>query len=431
MGIQVFFPSYAETLLELYNLAELNDPTLKAANAERLAVLEKKPQAQALLRPQVSLGADITENWRTQYWFGGDDIENISAGYNLTLNQSLYRRDRNIAITQIDLQIAEITVSYENARQTLMEKLATRYFNVLAARDNIQFAQGAKEAFKRQWDQAQQRFDVGLIAITDVQEAKASYDLSIADEIQAKNQLDNAREALREVTGNYYETLGTLQEEIPLVVPEPADIHVWTEIALGRNPQLIAGKRRVEQVQQEIEKQRAALLPTLDIIGRHQHGNVLRGDEPVETGGTDNRVGIQLNYSLYEGGAIHARIREAQQNYTQALQQLEQQRRTVQLQTHNTYLNVLSNISRVKALKQALLSTKAALEAIKTGFEVGTRTSIDVVNVQRDLLAAQRNYATARYDYILNKLRLRQVAGIINVEDLDKITAFLTPTKKN
>lgn len=416
--------SHAETLLELYNLAELNDPSLKVANAERLAVLEKQPQTRALLRPQLAVGANLTEAWQSEYWpYGGNEIENTSFGYNVSINHPLYHRDRNIAVTQAEMKIQEMSARYESERQALMEKVATRYFEVLAAHDSVRFNQGAKEAFKRQWDQAQQRFEVGLIAITDVQEAKAGYDLAVADEIQSKNQLDNAREALREITGHYHNTLATLREEIPLTIPEPADIHVWTKIALEHNPLIIATQHALAQTQQEIEKQRAALLPTVDLVGRHQYSDVIRGEETF--GGTDNRIGVQLNYSLYEGGAEQSRIREAQQHYTQVYYQLEQQRRTTQSRTHSAYLNVLSNISRVEALKQALISTTTALEAVRAGFEVGTRTSIDVVNAQRDLLNAQRNLSTARYDYLTNKLRLKQAAGIIEAEDLNGISELL------
>lgn len=421
----ITLPSHAETLLELYNLAKLNDPALKAVNAERLATLEKQPQARALLRSQLALSANATEVWQTQHWLaGGNDVENTNLGYSLSINQPLYYRDRQIALTQADLQIQAVTARYIGEQQALMEKVATRYFAVLAAYDSVRFSRGAKTAFKRQWDQAQQRFEVGLIAITDVQEAKAGYDLAVADELQAKNQLDNAHEALREITGHYHRTLATLQTDIPLVVPEPADMHLWTKIALTHNPAIIATQHQLAQAQKEIKRRRTAFLPTVDVVGSHQYSDVVRGDD-MPSDGTDNRIGIQLNYSLYEGGAKRSRIREAQQNYSQVQHQLEQQRRTVQSQTHSAYLNVLSNISRVKALQQALTSTTTALEAVQTGFEVGTRTSIDVVNAQRDLLRAQQNLAIARYDYLLNQLRLRQAAGVIKVEDLNEISKLL------
>ncbi|OQW93767.1 MAG: hypothetical protein BWK79_09440 [Beggiatoa sp. IS2] len=419
--------SYAASLLELYNLAELNDPQLKIAESERLATLEKKPQARALLLPQVTANANVNENWRTEDVFldHGQSVENTAVGYQLSLTYALYHRDLRILSKQADSQMGETEANYESVRQSLMERLSVRYFKVLAAEDNLQFTKGAKEAFQRQLDQAKQRFEVGLIAATDVQEAQSGYDLAVADEIQAQNELDNAREALREITGNYYDTLASLREDVTLVAPEPADIHIWTRIALEKNPQIIANQYAVETARQEIDRQRAVYQPTVDVVGTHSYQDVIRGEFSAGTSPMNSSIGLQLNYNLYDGGTRSSRIREAQQRHNQSLDNLEKQRRAVQLQTHNAYLNVMANISRVKALKQALLSTKTALEAVQRGFEVGTRTSVDVLNAQRDLLQAQRNYASARYDYVLNILRLQQAVGLLGLEDLYRINALL------
>lgn len=415
----------AETLLEIYQLAEQQDPQLKIVNQERLALLEKQPQARALLLPQVTLGGNVTETWRTQDWMYGDHSENTSAGYNVSLNYALYQRDRQIQLEQVDSQISQAETNYESAKQQLLERVAERYFTVLAAHDNLKFAGSAKKAFRRQWEQAQQRFDVGLIAITDVQEARAGYDLAVADEIQAQNELDNAFEGLREITGHYHRGLAFLNADAPLLDPQPKEVEAWTEIAFKQNPQLQSAQYAVETARQEIEKQRAAHLPTVDLVGQHRYGDILRGDEAPNTLTTENTIGVQLNYFLYEGGAIRSRVREAKQRHIQALDQLEQQRRVVELQTRQAFLTLLANISRAKALKQALISTETALKAIKIGFESGTRTSVDVVNAQRDLLRAQRDYSRARYDYILNTLRLKQAVGILNVKDLEGINNWL------
>ncbi len=417
----------AETLLELYQLALQNDPQLKITNYDRLVTLEKKSQARAPLLPQVTVGADATENWRTEDWMFGNDMENTTASYNVSLNYALYRRDLRIQLEQVDSQIRQTEATYESAKQALMERIASRYFAVLSANDNLKFARRAQKAFKRQLDDALERFKVGLIPITDVQEAQAGYDLAVADEIQAQNELDNAHEALREMTGTYHGMLAALNDDAPLLGPDPTDIDAWTEIALKQNPQVLAAQYAIETARQEIEKQRAAKWPTVDLVGRHSYGDVLRGDEnPPGTLTTSNSVGIQLSYSLYEGGAIRSRIREAQLRKTQALQRLEQQRRATQLQARQAFLNLLSSISRVKALKQALRSTETASKAVQTGFELGTRTSVDVVNAERDLLRARRNYSSARYDYLLNTLRLKQAAGLISVDDLTGINNWLS-----
>ncbi|EDN67621.1 Type I secretion outer membrane protein, TolC [Beggiatoa sp. PS] len=427
IGYWLIIPTQAETLLELYQLAEQNDPQLKIANSERIATLETRQQAQAPLLPQVTLGADVTETLTIQQGMFSDIREDTSFGYNVSLRYALYRRDLNIQLEQVDIRIRQTEADYERTRQALMERVASRYFAVLTANDNLKFARSAKEAFQTQLNEAQQRFEVGLIAITDVQEAQAGYDLAIADEIGAQNELDNAHEALREITGTYHGVLARLSEETPLLGPDPQDIDAWTETAMAQNPQIWAAQYTVETARQEIEKQRSAHLPTVDLVGQHSYGDILRGDEnPMGEQIMSNSVSVQLSYPLYEGGAIRSRIRESQQRHVQTLDQLEQQRRAVQLQTRQTFLNLLSSISRVKALKQALASTETALKAIQTGFELGTRTSVDVVNARRDLLNAQRNYSGSRYDYVLNTLRLKQAAGLISVEDLNGINNWLT-----
>lgn len=419
----------AETLLELYKQAEAQNPDFRIANTTRLLALEKQPQARAALLPQVTVGATATENSLAKDWLSGNKVEKTNVGYNLSLSYSLYHRDREIALEQVDSQVKAAEAVYESARQTLMEQAATGYFAVLAGNDNLKWARGAKEAFQRQLDQAKQRFNVGLIAITDVQEAQAAFDLAVADEIKAQNDLDNAKEALREVTGSYHEALASLNEDAPLLGPDPPQIDAWTKMALQQNPQLLAANYDVETARQEIDKQRAAHLPTVDVVGRHSYSGTVRGDETPGNMATDNSIGVQMNYVLYEGGAVNSRIREAQERYTQALDKVAQLRNTVQHQTHGAFLNLLSNISRIKALKQALVSTKTALEAVKTGFEVGTRTTVDVVNAERDLLKAQGAYSTSRYDYVLATIRLKQAVGNLTVEDLIALNDWLTSLK--
>jgi len=419
----------AETLLEVYKLAESNDPQLKIADSNRLQVLEKKPQAQALLQPHLNLGAEFKEGWHFQDWMTGHSSENTGAGYQLSLNYELYPRISEITVDQAENQIREAQITYEGARQELMVRVATRYFGILSGNDNLKRAQLAKEAFQKQLDQAQQRFDVGLIAITDVQEARAAYDSAVAEEIRTKNELDIAREELREITGAYHEVLAGLSEDAPLLEPEPSNVEVWTQRAWEQNPNLLAIRQTVEVARQEIDKQRASRLPSVDLVGTHGYNEVLRGEKTPGLMSTNNSVGVQLSYQIYEGGAIRSRIREAQQAYNKALEGLEQQRRAVQRQTHDAFLNIMSSISQLQALKQAVISNQTALEAVKTGFEVGTRTSVDVITAQSKLLEAQRNYSNARYGYVVSSLRLKQAVGTLNVEDLVNINGWLISYK--
>ncbi len=421
-----FRPIQAETLIELYQLAAQNDPKLKIAYQELIAVREKKHLARAPLSPEVTLGANATENLQTDNWLIGNDRENTTIGYDVTLRYPLYRRQLNIALEQVDSEIKRTEAEYESARQELMARLASRYFDVLAANDNLKFTVAAKKAFKQQLDEALMRFQVGLLSITDVEEAKAAYDLTISDEILAQNEIDNALEALREVTGRYHKVLATLKEKTPLLAPNPADVNKWTVTALQQNPQVLATQYSIETARQEIEKQRAANLPTIDLVAQHRYSDIFRGDDNLPgTFTTNNSVGIQLNYFIFEGGRIRSRTKIAQIRRIQAIDKLEEQRRATQLQTRQAYWGLLSNISRVTALKQALISSETALKATQQGFEVGTRTSVDVVKSQRDLLRAQSDYSRVRYNYVLSTILLKQAAGSLSEEDLVAINKWL------
>ncbi|HHB92943.1 MAG TPA: type I secretion protein TolC [Thioploca sp.] len=416
-------PIQAENLLELYELAERYDPQLKISNSERLITAQQKSQAQAPLLPQISLNANAVENWNKN---SGSSTENSTIGYNISLSYAIYRRNLNIQLAQVDGQINQAEANYETAKQDLIKRLADSYFAILAANDNVKFAIGAKKAFQQQLKDATQRFEVGLIAITDVQEAQAGYDIAVADVIGAQNRLDNSFESLRAITGTYHSILATLKKQAPIMEPNATDLEVWTEIALQQNPQILAFQQALKVATQEIAKQRAANYPTIDLISSYNHSDAIRGDESPQSNNIQGAtVGLQLQYSLYSGGLIQARIKTAQQQRIQTLERLEQQRRIVQMQTRQAFLNLLSNISKIKALRQVLKSAKTALKAIQTGFDLGTRTSVDVVNAQRDLLRAQNNHSTARYDYVISTLQLKKAVGMLSLEDLKIVNSWL------
>jgi len=416
---------HAETLLELYQLAEKNDPSLKVTSSERLITKEKKTQTQSTLMPQVNVGAEMRQQWHDDDWLLFNDSERTSASYNVSLRYPLFRENVALAVKQADSYIDKAEAVYESERQSLMEKVATRYFDVLSANDNLSFVRSAKKSFQKQFERSKARLEVGFGVITEVKESQAAYELAIADELQAENSLNTTIESLRELTGEYHHTLASLSPKLPLEEPKPNDMDKWTEIAFKNNPLLAAVHQDVIAARQEIGKQRATnKLPTVDLVAEHSYTDTIRGDD-VFGGGTNNSIAVQLNYSFFEGGAKKSYLREAQERYTQTLDKLELQKRIVQLQTHNAYLNVMSNISRVKALKQAMLSTETALEAVQEEIKVGTRIINDFLDARRDLLQAQRNYAAARYDYVLNILRLKQAAGLLDKEALETVNAWL------
>ncbi|MCY4220479.1 MAG: TolC family outer membrane protein, partial [Thiotrichales bacterium] len=321
-----------------------------------------------------------------------------------------------------DRRIARADALYAAVRQDLALRVAERYFGVLEAEDELGFAQATLEAFEQQLAQSRQRFEVGLIAITDVEEAKAGFDLSRAQLLAAQNALDIAREALREMTGAYQERLAPLRET-HLVMPEPADIDQWTAIALEKNLRLLAARRDMETARQEIARIRAGHAPTLDAVGSFGLNDGDSGGALRETRRAD--VGLRLSFPLYSGGSILSRTRQSRHRYQRSLDLLERERRRVQRETRDAYLGVDSGISRVQALEQAVRSSQTAAEAIEAGFQVGTRTSVDVLNAQRDLFRARRDLSEARYRYVLDVLRLKRAAGTLSEDDLQLVSIWL------
>ncbi|RKZ34214.1 MAG: type I secretion protein TolC, partial [Gammaproteobacteria bacterium] len=341
----------------------------------------------------------------------------------LSITQPIYRKDLVIQLGQAKDQVRQADVTYASARQDLMVRVAQRYFDVLSAKDELEFAHASKEAIYQQLQQSRQRFEVGLIAITDVEEAQAGFDLAVAGEIAAVNQVDNAREALREVIGRYEETLAPLGKELPLVVPDPDDIEAWTQTALEKNLSLQAANMTVDVAFAEIQRIRAGHLPTVDLVGAHDRTDAGSRLSTTETRTTS--LSLQLNVPIYQGGLIMSQTRQARHLHRQAVDELERERRSAQRQTRNAFLGVRSGISRVKALIQAEVSTQSALDAIEAGFEVGTRTSVDVLGAQRELFRARRDLAAARYAYILDILRLKQAAGTLSETDMEQISGWL------
>lgn len=405
----------AENLFEVFEVALTSDPEFLATGAEHRAAQEIRPQALAGLRPNARLGFDSIWNARQQRRdYRSDNV-------NLNVEQPLYRRDRSIAVDQAGSRIARADALYAAARQDLAVRVAERYFRVLEAKDELSFAQATLEAFEQQLTQSRQRFEVGLIAITDVEEAKAGFDLSRAQLIAAENALDIAREALRETTGEYRERLAPLGD-MPLVMPSPADIDKWTEIALGRNLRLLAARHDAETARREIERIQAGHSLTLDAVG-----SIGLNDSESSAFGETRRatVGLRLNLPLYTGGSVLSRTRESRHRYQRALDVFERERRRAQRETRDAYLGVNSGISRVHALEQAVRSSETAAEAIEAGFQVGTRTSVDVLDAQRDLFRARRDLSEARYSYVLNVLRLKRAAGTLSDDDLRQISIWL------
>ena len=423
-------PGAAHTdLLGAFDAAEQSDPLYREAQAQALAIAEEIPQARAQLwLPKLNFTAGIAhieQSLNGGFSLAGSDNSPTYANkeYRINLAQPVYHHDRYVVLRQADKRLRQAQYEVLAAHQDLMLRVAERYFNQLAAHDSLVFAKAETESLRSQLDQAQQRFQVGLIAITDVQEARAGYDRAQAAQIGAENEVENANEALREVTANYDLDLAPLGEALPLVVPEPLDIERWTATALERNLGLTAAIMAADIAHQEIRRQYAGHYPSLDIVGGHSFNK--QGGRFGNSSLQQNDIGIQVTVPLYEGGQVVSRTRAAEHQSNAAIERLEQTRRAVHRETRQAYLGVVTKISSVKAFAQAVVSSQTALESTRAGFEVGTRTAVDVVAAERSLYQSKRDFSRARYDYIIETLRLKKAAGSLQPDDLMAANSWL------
>jgi outer membrane protein len=439
-----------ESLVDIYDRALENDPALREAEANYLATAEARPQARASLLPSLQLTNSTqrtdSENPNPPLDFqtgqpsgvissteSQRDADNLS----LSLNQTIFDWGRYVTLRQADKIVARAETEFAAAQQDLILRVATTYFEVLAAEDNLASAVAARESIARQLEQAQRRFEVGLIAITDVQETQAGFDRAVADEIAAQRALASSQEFLREIIGEYVTELAGPTADLPLLNPDPANPEQWVDTALEQNLALVASRIGRDIAEDDIKIQRSARFPTLDFsTGWNDQSSELRQTNNFFAGGasTGNPAltegeGYNWQFSftipIYNGGANRSRIQQTVYRHRSAMEALERVARQTERETRDAYLGVISEISRVQALRQAVQSAQTALRATEAGFEVGTRTSVDVLNVQNNLRQAETTYSRSRYDYILNVLRLQQAAGALDLEALREVDGWL------
>jgi outer membrane protein len=418
--------SRAADLLEVFAQAQQNDSQYSQVQASARATLEQYPQARAQLLPFIDFTYTTQKNYqhvsKTSVGSTGNGQYN-NTDWSANLTQPVFHIDRIISLGQADDRIAQAQAQVDFALQDLIVRTASRYFDVLAALDTLEYTRAARRSLGRQLEQARKRFEVGVSAITDVQEAKAGYDRARAAEISAENDVDNAREALREVTANYYKSLAPLKKDIPLKPPEPDNIDEWTRVSAQQNLQIEAARYASNVARQEIRRVATeGWLPGLDVVASYGHSDQ-GGDFSQDT--NTGSVGIQLNVPIFSGLGVVSRTRESRALYQQALDQLTQQQRAAQRETRESYNNVVSGISSVKALEQAVVSSETSLEATQAGFDVGTRTAVDVVAGEQSLAQARRDLAVSRYDYIVSTLRLKRAAGTLRPRDLQIVNNWL------
>jgi outer membrane protein len=413
----------AQDLVAIYGLALKNDAELLIAEANYLAAVQAVPIARSGRKPQVFLNAIGSARESDNSETGDNDNETI--GYSLNLTQSLYDNETAGNIDTAEASTEAELARLQAARQQLILRTAENYFAVLAAQDNVEFAYAERTAIARQLEQAQKRFEVGLIAITDVHEAQARFDTAEAQAILAENLLENAYQSLAVITGDVtIRELARVGDNLDMVVPEPADSERWVNAALEFNRDLLAARRDLDAARFERRKRSKRGYPTLDLVASYADNDVdddLLGDSQQD----DLTLSLQFEMPLYTGGRISAEQSESESQFVAAKNNVLLQTRLASQLSRTAYLDVVSGISQVKALKQALESSNVALEATRAGFEVGTRTSIDVLVSLRETYRAERDYASARYEYLINTLLLRRAAGILEDDDLFDISRWL------
>ncbi|HEY5566153.1 MAG TPA: TolC family outer membrane protein [Gammaproteobacteria bacterium] len=436
-----------ESLVEIYGRALENDPALREAEANYLATAEARPQARASLLPSLELGAQRsrsdTESTSPVDFFGNPSpfasTESLRdpRSLSLSLNQTVFDWGSYVSLQQADKVVARAETDFAAAQQDLILRVATTYFEVLAAEDNLASAVAARESIARQLEQAQRRFEVGLIAITDVQETQAGFDRAVADEIAAQRALASSQEFLREIIGEYVTELAGPTEDLPLLDPDPANPEQWVDTALEQNLALVSSRIGRDIAEDDIRIQRSVRFPTLNFstslndqstISRQTNNLVAGGTiagAPTTTDSDGYNWSLNFRVPLYSGGVNRSRIQQAVYRHRGAMESLERIARQTERETRDAYLGVKSEISRVQALRQAVESAQTALRATEAGFEVGTRTSVDVLNVQNNLRQAETTYSRSRYDYILNVLRLQQAAGGLDLEALREVDGWL------
>ena len=428
----------ANALLEVYQQALANDRTYTAAQFQRDALLQARPLARAALLPQVGLQGSYTMNDNERSFSteefgvpGGtvtQETEANTKAWSVQLNQALFDWAAISRYRQADDQLALAETGFRAAQQDLIFRVATAYFNVLAAEDTLRFSQAENQAVGRQLEQSKQRFEVGLSAITDVQEAQARYDLTTASLINAETALASARRVLVETTGSTSDARGAVPEDVPLAGPDPLVPATWVEAARKDNLNVLAARLNHEVAKKDIQIARAGHLPTLSLGASYTDNDATDTEidgarSPSESKG--HAIQLIARLPLFAGGATAANVKAATSTSGQRQAQLESAERTAERTAGDAYQAVLAGIARVKAFRQAVVSSKTALEASEVGLQVGARTSIDVLNAQQQLYAAERDYARARYDYLLSVLQLKQVAGRLNEADLAEIDRLL------
>ena len=422
-----------QSLIEIYHQALSHDPTLASALSANQAAQEIIEQGKALYRPTVNFNADANavktdiRYLKSNVPPGQSNFETYKMG--IDARQPIYRKQNLVQIEQTKTQVGIADKQLHLSQQALMLRTTLAYFEVLIAQDKIELIIAQKAAIQSQLEQAKANFEVGTATITDVNEAQARYDLTNAQEIAAVNEHQVAKYAVQAITGEKPQKLASVKADIKTNVLEQ-NMDQWLEVAAQNNLNVQIQQDTVKFSEQEIEREKAGHLPTLDAVASVSE-SYTTGSPSVFSSGNDLKtgaIGLQLQIPLYQGGATSSKIRQAVLNKQKALDDIEIARRQTELETQRAYLNLSTTIAQVKAYEQALISSQSQVDSTKLGYEVGVRTSVDVLNAQQQLFSAKRDLLQARYSYLVNIIRLKTATGVASEADLADINQQLVLT---
>lgn len=419
----------AEDLFTVYQHAKQSDPQISAAEAGFLATLEKGPQALADYQSKVTLSGSARytagRNWNET---SNSNSSTISGNYSLSLTKPLYRPQIKEGIIQTNILIAQSEESLLTEQQNLILRVAEAYFGYLQARDVADLSRAEANAISRQNKQIAAYFEAGRSAITDVKESQARDAEAKSNVVVADQNIELALEKLYSLTGRDYKVLRGASEQTPLVVPQPDNIVAWANEAANKNKQVVSAQYSVDIAQKAIDIARASKKPTVDLFASHGT-SAARAKMGFDSQSIDAAVGVQFNMTLYDAGKADSAIREARYNFHRAIQQVEVQRRAAVQQTRGYYLNIKTGLTQIAALKRSLQSSQTAAKATQEGFQAGTRTAVDVILSLRETYRSQRSYASARYDFLLNTIRLKQAAGTLSERDLQILSRIMNKSR--
>lgn len=406
----------ADDLLQIYQQALTSDPIVLQAKAQRDALYESIQENRAPLLPTISANVGYAKAWNDP----AQDTDGLTGGVNLS--QVIYDHTAWVGLDLAEMAATQADSTYASSLQALITRVTKAYFDVLTAKDNYEFQGAEKAAIERQLEQTKQRFAVGLTAITDVHEAQAQYDLASALEILAQNTLDNSYEALREITGIDHKSINILDtNRFSAGTPAPASSAEWLKMAETNSIDLMTQRIAKDIANETIKLYKAGHMPTLNFNAGYNKGV----DQTPGPDFDNTNVGITLSIPLFEGFKVTSQVKQAQFGYVEASEKLEQTHRSVTKNVRNNFNNVNASISSIKAYEQSVISSESALKATQAGFEVGTRTIVDVLNRTRDLYDSKRKLSEARYGYINSILALKQAAGTLNEDDVISINSGL------